>query len=141
LLDFSCLKERLAAEKAAKEAEEKGRAAKEEQERVVREEEERVKRLEQLEAIRKQEEEDLERRRRELMADENGYWAIRMAEEQQRAALAMAIGATGSAVADGDSDAPARSLDTTSLKSDDAIAQPSGGGGSSMADEEGDRGQ
>ena len=47
-------KERLAAEKAAKEAEEKGRAVKEEQERVVREEEERVKRLEQLEAIRKQ---------------------------------------------------------------------------------------
>jgi hypothetical protein len=47
-------KDRVAAEKAAREAEEKERAAKDEQERLVREEEERVKRLEQLELLRKQ---------------------------------------------------------------------------------------
>lgn len=89
-------KEKMAADKAAAEAAAAEARAREAEQRTVAEEEARRKRLEQLEALRKQEEELMAQRRQQLMA-EDGYWAQRMAEEQQRAALAMTIGDVGEA--------------------------------------------
>jgi hypothetical protein len=67
----------------------------------------------------------MEKRRQELLADQTGYWAQRMQEEQQRALLAAAIGSIGGG--DGELDAAtALSLaDATSLTSTRC-----GGGGS-----------
>ncbi|WIA33521.1 hypothetical protein OEZ86_006646 [Tetradesmus obliquus] len=87
-------KERAAAGKAAQEAAEVERRQREAAARALAEEEERKRRQEALIVLRQQEEELMAQRRQQLMA-EDGYWAQRMAEEQQRAALAMAIGAGG----------------------------------------------
>ena len=91
-------KERLIAEKAAKEAAEAERLAEEERVRREAAEEERRRRLEEVERLRREEEDSMERRRQELLSDENGYWRRRM--EAEAKAVEVAVVAVG--VADED---------------------------------------
>ncbi|GAX74273.1 hypothetical protein CEUSTIGMA_g1722.t1 [Chlamydomonas eustigma] len=84
-------KEKVLAEKASREAAEQERIAKEAAERREAEEAERIRRMEAMEQLRREEEESMERRRLELLSDENGYWRRRMEAEAKVAEVVVAV--------------------------------------------------